>query len=160
MTHHGQRWSSGPILGCGKSASERRGGIEDWKKVRRNVDSLHLLRHAAAAYIEARPREIVSAHVLERLRVLFPSHELGNGHRRAIAIGEFERQPYQPVGLAVGKRLQQDAIYDGENGSIGPDTESQGGYRHDSEPRALSQPPAGVPYVLQQGFHRRKSPSA
>src|SRR2546426_12496702 len=136
MTHHGKGRSSGPILGCGKGAPERRRGIEDWKEVRRNVDAFDLLWHAAAAYIEARPREIVSAHVLERLRMLFPSHEFGNGHRRAIAIEKFERQARQAVGLAVGKRLQQDAIYDGEDGCISSNAESQSGYRHQIETRA------------------------
>src|SRR5437879_1188771 len=34
MTHHGERWSSGPILGCGKNTTHRRRGIEDRKEIR------------------------------------------------------------------------------------------------------------------------------
>ena len=113
----------------------------------------------AAAQVEARPREVVRADRLERLRVLFPGHELGDRHAVAEAVPELELQPHQAVRLAVGQRLQQNAVDHREDGGVGSDSESERGDRDGGEAGAAKKLPERQPNVLEQCVHVADSSS-
>ena len=157
MAHHREPRSAGPVLVRDEDAAERRAGVEDRKEVRRDVDRLHLLRRHAAAQVEARSREVVRAHRLERLRVLLPGHELGDRYAPADAVPELELQLHQPVRLAVGQRLQQNAVDHREDCGVGSDPEGEGRDRHGCEAGAAKKLPERQPDVLEQRVHEADS---
>jgi hypothetical protein len=57
----------------------------------------------------------------------------------------------QAVGFGIWKRLQEHAIYDGEDGGVGADTQCQGQDRNRGEGAILRQGPKSVAKILQEG---------
>ena len=88
---------------------------------------------------------------------LIESHEIGHAHHPAIRSPAVKKERHEALGLAIGERLQHDAVHNRENGRIRTNTESQGEHGRSGEARALTQHAAGRAYILQNCFQQGKT---
>ncbi len=118
------------------------------------MHALELLRAIAAGEVYAGATFIVRRHVLQDFCLFTPHHVLRNRGDVSISLGAAELKLHQAVWLGVGERLQQNCVYDGEDGGVRADAQGQRGDRRSREAGTAAQHAKRVTYVLQQVFEK------
>ena len=136
----------------GERAAQRGRSAEHAEVIGADVDAAHLLRPIAAAQIEAGTGKIVGGNRVEGSGGA-PGHELGNRLRAPHAARKLAADSNQPLRVRVGQRLQEDAVDDGEDGSVGADADRQRRDRDGTEPWIPDEQAEGIADVACQSIH-------
>ena len=140
-----------PVV-CGVEVTARHGvDSEDAEEVGRDHLAAEVLGLPSSGHVGVLPAERGQA--LEAAAVLLPVDEVRIGDRHAREVRRRLAEPHQAVGIAVGQRLEENAVDDAEDGGVGADPERQRDHRDGREARVPGQHAQAVPNVLEQDPH-------
>ena len=91
--------------------------------------------------------------MLEHAVLLAPQHELGDGGDIPGTLGRVQHELNNPVGVRIGKRLEQHRVDDRENRRVRADAEGQRRDGGGGERRTLAEHAQGVLEVVQETLH-------
>ncbi len=145
VAQHDLVFPAGFLLFRQEDAPVERPDSQHREDVRRHPESLHALRLRAARQV--RDPEVRRAHPLVGRRLPPPVEEV----RGSDGVDPPVKDDGEPVGVSVGKRLQEHRVDDAEDRRRGADAQRERGHRRGREPGVLPQGAKAVAKVAADG---------
>ena len=140
----------GAVFLGGEGTAHQHGHSEDGEIASGGAKTVELLGLIAAGKIHTRAAHLIGGDGVEHLSLLTPGAESGNRGVVEVAVGGVLAELNEAARIGIGKRLEKNFVYDGEDGGVGTDAEGEREDGGDGEAGSAEEHAGGVAQVLDE----------